>query len=140
MIIDHETDLYYEYKNELENCLDYTSLKQLILEYSPISPDLMEIKVESDKDYQEIFNGIKLERQKISAGKDWYDKYAPILLPYYIFRAQLLSDKFQVPCGLAYLQMCAGGLVPGVDCELAKQGVFKSSFMEIQNEILHNAL
>lgn len=131
MNLDYETDLYYEYKNKLENCSDYSSLKNLILEYSPISPDLMEVKVESDENYQEFFDGFKLERQRTFAGEEWHNKYGPILLPYYIFRAQLLADKYQVPCGLAYLRMCAEGCVPGVDCELAKQEIFESSLMKV---------
>lgn len=125
MEINYDSELFSSYKEELDLCSSLSDFQNLIFKYSVVSPDLKEVKLETQEEYSEFLDGYNLEKQKIFSGEDWCSKYASIILPYYIFYAQLLADKYGVPWGVAYLRMCAENYVPGIDPELAKQEIFK---------------
>lgn len=122
--ITYESELDSDYRKELDSCSSIPDLKNLIDKYKEISPDLKDVVIESDSDYDEFRKGYTLERSGQCAGDDWYTKFASLLIPAYILYASLLADKYGAPWGVAYLRMCAEGFVPGVDPELAKQEIF----------------
>jgi hypothetical protein len=122
--ITYESELDSDYRKELDSCSSIQDLKNLIDKYKEISPDLKDVGIESDSDYDEFRKGFTLERSGQCAGDDWCTKFASLLIPAYILYASLLAEKYGAPWGVAYLRMCAEGFVPGVDPELAKQEIF----------------
>lgn len=126
MEITYETDspvpLYLE---ELEACKDFQSLRSLIDKYRLVSPDLAEVKMGNPADFEEFRKGLEEDRKGNHPNEEWLRNYASIAIPAYILRAELLSQEYGVPWGVAYLQMCAAGVVPGVDPEAAKQEFFE---------------
>lgn len=122
--ITYESELGSDYRKELDSCSSILDLKNLIDKYKEISPDLKDVVIESDSDYDEFRKGFTLERSGQYAGDDWCTKFTSLLIPAYILYASLLAEKYGAPWGVAYLRMCAEGFVPGVDPELAKQEIF----------------
>ena len=126
MEVTYESDLFTSYKQELDLCQDFHDVKFLVGKYSKVSPDLASAQMESPEDFKEFRKGIVNDSQGNPPGEEWLKKYASIAIPLYILRAQLIAYEFGVPWGVAYLQMCVAGIVPGVDPELAKQEIFSS--------------
>lgn len=124
LIITYESELDSDYKKELDSCSSKRDLKSLIDKYREVSPDLKEVVIESDSDYDKFMMGLTLERSGEYAGDEWSEKFASLLAPTYLLQASLLAKKYGAPWGVAYLRMCAEGFVPGVDPELAKQEIF----------------
>lgn len=122
--ITYESELGSDYREDLDSCSSVQDLKNLIDKYKEISPDLKDVEIESDSDYNEFRKGFTLERSGKGASDVWYAKFASLLIPAYILYASLLAEKYGAPWGVAYLRMCAEGFVPGVDPEFAKQEIF----------------
>jgi hypothetical protein len=124
MQVSFNTDLFLSYKEELDGCKNFQSVRSLIEKYKVVSPDLAAVKMETPEDFESFRGGLDADKQGNHPGEDWLRSYASIAIPLYILKAELLSKEFGVPWGVAYLQMCATGAVPGIDPEAAKQEVF----------------
>jgi hypothetical protein len=98
--IEYETELVHDYIKELNSCHDLPSLQTLLLKYSEISPDLGEVKMNTQEDFDEFRSGLLLERQGKSAGEEWCKKYSSIAI-----QVDIIANKYGVPWGAAYLQM-----------------------------------
>jgi hypothetical protein len=103
--INEDTDLVPVYIEELDSCHDLPSIQALLVKYSEISPDLGEVEMNTQKDFNEFRAGLLLERQGESAGEVWCKKYASIVLPSYMIRASIIAEKYMVPWGVAYQQL-----------------------------------
>lgn len=126
MEITYETDsLVPVYLEELEACKDFQSLRYLIDKYRTVSPDLAEVRVESQEDFNTFRKGLEEDRKGNPPNEEWLRKYASLAIPFYMLKAEMLSQKFGAPWGVAYLRMCAEGVVPGIDAEAAKREVFQ---------------
>lgn len=97
-----------EYRRELDLCQDLQSLQALISKYSVMSPDLEKVKMDTLEEYEEFKAGLVRERQGIFNGEEWCAKYASIVCPVYMVYADVIAERFGVPWGTAYLQMCRG--------------------------------
>ena len=126
MEITYETDsLVPLYLGELEACKDFQSLRSLIDKYRAVSPDLAEVKMESPTDFNAFRKGLEEDRKGDHPDEEWLRSYASLAIPFYMLKAEMLSQKFGAPWGVAYLRMCAEGVVPGIDPEAAKQEIFR---------------
>jgi hypothetical protein len=103
--IDEETDLVPVYTKELDSCHDLPSLQALLAKYSEIFPDLGEIEMNTQEDFNEFRAGLLLERRKEFAGEAWAKKYASIALPKLMMLAMIISNQYMVPWGVAYQQL-----------------------------------
>lgn len=103
--IEYETELVHDYIKELNSCHDLPSLQTLLLKYSEISPDLGEVKMNTQEDFDEFRSGLLLERQGESAGEEWRKKYSSIAIPSVILKVDIIANLYGVPWGTAYLQM-----------------------------------
>ena len=123
--INYNTDLYPQFKDDLNACENLSDYKAVIEKYKYISPDLKQFRLDTEAEAEEFKAGLKLNRQGIYAGQEWSDRYATLLIPAYILHATVLAHKFEVTWGIAYLKMCEAGAVPGVDPEAAKREEFR---------------
>lgn len=103
--IDEDTDLVPVYIEELDSCHDLPSLQSLLLKYSEISPDLGEVEMNTQEEFEEFRAGLLLGRQGESAGEVWCKKYASIALPKLMLMATIISNNYMVPWGVAYQQL-----------------------------------
>jgi hypothetical protein len=103
--INEDTDLVPVYIEELDSCHDLPSIQALLVKYSEISPDLGEVEMNTQKDFNEFRAGLLLERQGESAGEVWCKKYASIALPKLMMLATIISNQYMVPWGVAYQQL-----------------------------------
>jgi hypothetical protein len=122
--ITYESELDSDYRKELDSCTSVQDLKALIDKYKAVSPDLKDVVIESDADYNEFKKGLAVERTGQYAGDEWCERFGSLALPVYMLYASLLAGEYGAPWGVAYFRMCAEGAVPGVDPELAKQEIF----------------
>lgn len=107
MEITPDTDLFSEYKAEFDLCNDLHSIRSLIDKYKEVSPDLKYVQMESPEDFEGLKEGLASDRRGEYPGDEWCKKYGSIVIPASILQAQLIANKFEVPWGVAYLQLCA---------------------------------
>lgn len=94
------------YNNAVTAADSFPALHELKKQWGKIFPSIKAV-IDSItlQNFDEYRKGLMNERMKEFSGEDWVKKYGEISMPSLAVKASLLSRKYEVPWGCAYIRL-----------------------------------
>lgn len=100
-----------EYILGLDQATTLDQLNQHINSYFQIAYDAIANRPVNDAEFEIWRAGLLLERKGQFAGTEWTERFGCILLPEILLRVGMVSVRFGVPWGMAFLRMEEAGRI-----------------------------
>ena len=115
--INHCSEFVSDWKKELDQCSDLEALRELCVQWGALVADAKTIVDGFDEQqFANFRQALETERRgQFSGPASAKDGFLTILMPGILFKVSITADQYQVPWGLAFIQMRKAGILKGME-------------------------
>jgi hypothetical protein len=100
------------YANERLAATTLNDLKAVLERWKSLALDGWRVAAAmTEADFEEYQCGVKLERQNIYGGDEWYEKYRSICFPEILFQVSMMSVETEAPWNVCFEEYIRQGFI-----------------------------